>query len=67
MSRNELAEIASAGFGDMVKAVVDVAQGIMAIGGELHADEEVVLTEQCGSRRENIWGINFYPQKEGAD
>ncbi|GAH13644.1 unnamed protein product, partial [marine sediment metagenome] len=36
---------------------------IMAIGGELHADEEVVLIEQEGSKREYIWGINLYPEK----
>jgi Protein of unknown function (DUF5674) len=30
-------------FGDMVKAVVDIEQGIMAIGGELHSDEEALL------------------------
>ena len=45
------------------KAVVDVEQGIMAIGGELHADEEVLLTEEEGSLRQNTWGINLYPQK----
>ena len=47
----------------MVKAVVDIEQGIMAVGGELHADEEVALTEQEGSKRENIWGINLYVEK----
>lgn len=30
-------------FGELVKAVVDVGQGSMAIGGELHADEEALL------------------------
>lgn len=33
----------------MVKAVVDVEQGILAIGGELHSDEEATLLDQ-GSR-----------------
>ncbi len=63
IKKSELLEIASEGFGDIVKAVVDVGQGIMAVGGELHADEEVLLTENEGSRRENTWGINIYPQK----
>jgi hypothetical protein len=40
ISRDELTEIAKQQFGDMVKAVVDVEQAIMAIGGELHSDEE---------------------------
>jgi len=51
----------------MVKAVVDVEQEIMAIGGELHADEEIVLIEQGGSKRGNTWGINFYPGKSGDE
>lgn len=49
-------------FGDMVKAVVDIDQGIMAIGGELHADEEAQLVEQ-GSLQKNLWGINLYPER----
>jgi hypothetical protein len=60
--RDELAEIAKQQFGDMVKAVVDVEQGIMAIGGELHSDEEAVLLDQ-GSAQRNLWGINLYPDK----
>jgi len=39
----------------MVKAVVDIDQRIMAIGGELHSDEEAVLLEQ-GSLQKNLWG-----------
>jgi len=61
--KSELLEIANEGFGDLVKAVVDVKQEIMAIGGELHADEEILLTEQYDSQRENTWGINIYPEK----
>ena len=65
--KTELAATAQEGFGDMVKAVVDVTQGIMAVGGELHADEEALLTEQCESKREDVWGINLYPHKEGNE
>lgn len=63
INRQEIIAIANAGFGELVKAVVDVSQEIMAIGGELHADEEVLLTEKENSRRENTWGINIYPKK----
>jgi len=59
----ELKEMASAGFGDFVKAVVDIEQEIMAIGSELHADGEVFLMEQENSRPEAAWGINIYPEK----
>ena len=67
ISKQELCEIASAEFGDIVKAVVDVEKEIMAVGGELHADEEVLLMEREGSRRENIWGINIYPEKSDKE
>src|SRR3989344_4512254 len=63
ISRKELVEVGKDGFGDLVKAAVDIDQNIMVVGGELHADEEVMLMEQCGSKRENTWGINIYPQK----
>ena len=67
ISQKELLKIAKEGFGDLIKAVVDVEQEIMAMGGELHADEEVILTEQYNSKRENNWGINIYPEKSEND
>lgn len=66
ITRAELTAIAAEQFGDLVKAVVDVARGIMVIGGELHADEEVILLEQ-GSRQEDLWGINLYPEKSPGE
>ncbi|MEK7546786.1 MAG: DUF5674 family protein [Patescibacteria group bacterium] len=63
---SELLRMANEGFGDLVKAAVDIAQEIMAIGGELHADEEAILMEQENSKRENTWGINIYPKKPPA-
>ena len=63
ISRKELMEIAKGQFGNLVKAVVDAEQGIMAIGGELHADEEVLLMEQEGSKREHIWVSTFTSRK----
>ncbi len=63
----ELKKIASDGFGDMVKAVVDVEKGNMAIGGELHVDMEVVLMEEREALRNNTWGINLYPNKTGEE
>ena len=59
ISLAELKTIAKERFGDMVKAVVDIELKIMAIGGDLHADEEALLLEQ-GSKQENLWGINLY-------
>jgi hypothetical protein len=62
--RSELASLAERQFGDMVKAVVDVARGMMAIGGELHSDEEAFLLDE-GSRQPDLWGINLYPGESG--
>ena len=62
----ELRDLAEEMFGDLVKAVVDLEKEIMAVGGELHADEEALLLEN-GSRQENLWGINLYPEMEGPD
>ena len=64
ISRVDLAAIAEHQFGDMVKAVVDVERGIMAIGAELHSDEEAALLED-GSRQPDVWGINLYPGEAG--
>ncbi len=67
INKKELEDIASAEFGDIVKVVVDILQGIMAVGGELHADEETLLVEKFGSKRKYLWGINFYPKKSGEE
>jgi hypothetical protein len=63
ISRQLLLEMARERFGNMVKAVVDIDQRVMAIGGGLQADEESFLLER-GSRQENLWGINIHPKKD---
>lgn len=62
----ELRETAGATFGDLVKAVVDVDRRLMAIDAELHSDLEALLLDD-GSRQEDLWGINLYPELEGDD
>lgn len=62
----ELKEMSEKMFGNLVKAVVDIKKGIMAVDAELHADEEAVLLEN-GSEQKNLWGINFYPEISGDD
>ena len=66
MTISELKKIAQQKFGNFVKAVVDVEKEIMAVDGELHADEEALLLEK-GSRQESLWGINLYPELKGDD
>ena len=60
-----LRSLAEGMFGDLVKAVVDVGQGTMAVGGELHADEEALLITE-GSSQGDLWGINLYPDRHGG-
>ena len=52
--------------GEMVKGVVDVEQGLLAIDAEMHADLEKLLLEN-GSSQENLWGINLYPEFSDED
>src|SRR3989344_2067085 len=59
ITTDELRKLAARTFGDMVKIVVDVEKGIMAAGGELHADEEAVMLDY-GSKQNDLWGANIY-------
>jgi Protein of unknown function (DUF5674) len=43
-----------------IKTAVDIERGILAGGGELHADCEAVLLDD-GSRQDNIWGASWNP------
>ncbi len=43
-----------------IKLAVDIEKGILAGGGELHADCEAILLEN-GSRQIDIWGADWYP------
>ncbi len=56
----QVAEMSEAFGGLLIKLAVDVRRGILAGGGELHADCEQVLLED-GSRQEDIWGADWYP------
>lgn len=62
----ELKQMSEKMFGGLVKAVVDVNQGIMAVDAPMHADQEAFLIEK-GSRQTDLWGINLYPEKNGKD
>lgn len=61
ISLKELDKMAKQKFGDLVKAVTDVEEEIMAIDSELHADGEALLLKK-GSKQKNLWGINLYPE-----
>lgn len=57
---DRLRVLVDAWFGDMVKLVADIERGVLALGGELHADAEALLLAD-GSRQGDLWGANYYP------
>lgn len=59
IAARRLKELAQQRFGDMIKAVVDIRTRVMAVGGELHADEEALLLNK-DSNQDDLWGINIY-------
>ena len=66
ISRAELKDYAANTFGDMVKCVADVDQGLLAIDADLHADLERLLLENS-SQQASLWGFNLYPDESGED
>jgi len=66
VTREELRALARGRFGDLVKAVVDIERRIMLVDAEMHSDQEAELLAG-GSRQQDLWGINLYPEVEGDD
>jgi hypothetical protein len=52
--------------GTYIKLAVDVERKVLAGGGEYHADCEEVLLED-GSRQEDIWGVDWYPESKAVE
>jgi hypothetical protein len=66
LQAEELARLVRLYFEDMVKYVADLSQGVLAVGGEMHADAEQLLLEQ-GSQQADLWGANYYPGRGPGD
>lgn len=66
ISRVIAKEIAAEFYNDMVKGVVDIKREIVVLGGEYHVDANNVLIEN-GSKQEDIWGFNLYPDKKSGE
>lgn len=62
----ELKQMSQRMFGGLVKAVVDIGKEIMVVDAAMHADEEQELLKQ-GSKQDDLWGINLYPELSGED
>ena len=64
ITNEELKQMASSLFVEMIKAVVDIEREVIAVDAELHSDLEALLIEN-GSKQKDLWGINFYPEIYG--
>ncbi len=51
---------------DMIKAVVDTKNNLIAVDAELHADLEQFLLDN-GSSQDDLWGINLFLTEESPD
>jgi hypothetical protein len=49
--------------GIYIKLAVDIQRGVLAGGGELHADCEQILLED-GSEQIYVWGADWYPLRQ---
>ena len=61
MALNELNEMATNMFGNVVKAVVDIDKELIAVDAELHSDLEALLLED-GSEQKSLWVSIYIPK-----
>jgi len=65
ISTQKLREAGEELYGDMVKAVVDIEKGVMAVGAELHADEEAFLLERNSRQEKSVGHQLIYEPRNG--
>ncbi|MBQ6127316.1 hypothetical protein IJI69_01320 [Candidatus Saccharibacteria bacterium] len=67
INKNDLLKNSEVVFDEcMVKGVVDVDKGLLAVDAQLHADLEQLFLEN-DSLQESLWGINLYPDDAPED
>jgi hypothetical protein len=66
ITQKELGAFCEVFFKTFVKFVADVNKNILAVGGELHTDAEMLLLEN-DSMQSDLWGGNFFPWKTVPD
>ena len=66
ISIEELRRLVPGRFRDMIKGVVDLRRRLLVFDADMHADQEASLLAD-GSDQRDLWGINLYPQLDGAD
>ncbi|MGN0195574.1 MAG: DUF5674 family protein [Candidatus Cryptobacteroides sp.] len=63
---DELKDLSSHFYGDMIKCVVDITRERIAMDAEFQSDLESMLIRE-GSSQDDLWGINLYPEVDGED
>ena len=66
IKREELAPLSLKMEPHLIKAVVDIEKGIIAIDASMHVDLRDILLEN-GSAPMNLWGINLYPDNPSEE
>ncbi|HET8991634.1 MAG TPA: DUF5674 family protein [Candidatus Saccharimonadales bacterium] len=66
ISLETLKQMSTRMYGDIVKADVDIANNLVVVDMEMHADGEAYLLAK-GSKQNDLWGINLHPDKYGSD
>ena len=61
----ELRELAKNMREGLVKVIVDIDKGIMAVDAPMHADLFECLMREENSEPQYLWGINIHPGKQG--
>ncbi len=65
ISIGELRDMALSMYGNLIKVDVDVVKRVVIADMEMHADGEAELLKN-GSKQQDLWGINLYPDKFGT-
>jgi hypothetical protein len=52
--------------GEFIKLAVDIERGILAGGGAMHADCEMVLLND-GSQQKDVWGADWVPSTQSVE
>lgn len=66
LNKSQTDQLAKEFVGDKIKIAIDVEDRTVAAGGTLHTDVRSLLLKH-GSKQKNIWGVDFYPERESGN
>ncbi|MFH0753031.1 MAG: DUF5674 family protein [Candidatus Omnitrophota bacterium] len=62
IARSALKVLAQETYVDMIKAVADIDKGVVAFGGQMHADAQAMLLAE-GFLKKDLWGFCFFVER----